>query len=111
MCIRDRYMGRDSEHFKWLINQITPKQQEDLKLLMQYRRITIAETNSTAPRRIVKARHFSSNPVSYTHLRAHETSLHLVCRLLLEKKKKTLNNISTNKTNIIYPSTKHPVTQ
>ena len=22
-------------------------------------------------------------PVSYTHLRAHETSLHLVCRLLL----------------------------
>ena len=28
-----------------------------------------------------------SGPVSYTHLRAHETSLHLVCRLLLEKKK------------------------
>ena len=27
-------------------------------------------------------------PVSYTHLRAHETSLHLVCRLLLEKKKR-----------------------
>ena len=27
-------------------------------------------------------------PVSYTHLRAHETTLHLVCRLLLEKKKK-----------------------
>ena len=25
--------------------------------------------------------------VSYTHLRAHETTLHLVCRLLLEKKK------------------------
>ena len=25
--------------------------------------------------------------VSYTHLRAHETSAHLVCRLLLEKKK------------------------
>eukprot|EP00831_Metopus_contortus_P065115 TRINITY_DN58219_c0_g1_i1.p1 TRINITY_DN58219_c0_g1~~TRINITY_DN58219_c0_g1_i1.p1 ORF type:complete len:435 (-),score=66.28 TRINITY_DN58219_c0_g1_i1:93-1397(-) len=31
-----------------------------------------------------------SEPVSYTHLRAHETSLHLVCRLLLEKKKKKL---------------------
>ena len=29
-------------------------------------------------------------PVSYTHLRAHETSLHLVCRLLLEKKKEVL---------------------
>ena len=27
--------------------------------------------------------------VSYTHLRAHETVLDLVCRLLLEKKKNT----------------------
>ena len=27
------------------------------------------------------------NPVSYTHLRAHETDSYLVCRLLLEKKK------------------------
>src|SRR5674536_388516 len=27
-------------------------------------------------------------PVSYTHLRAHETPEHLVCRLLLENKKK-----------------------
>eukprot|EP00658_Telonema_sp_P-2_P082154 TRINITY_DN8611_c0_g1_i2.p1 TRINITY_DN8611_c0_g1~~TRINITY_DN8611_c0_g1_i2.p1 ORF type:complete len:1447 (+),score=242.30 TRINITY_DN8611_c0_g1_i2:69-4409(+) len=29
-------------------------------------------------------------PVSYTHLRAHETPEHLVCRLLLEKKKKKI---------------------
>src|SRR5678809_1789930 len=28
-------------------------------------------------------------PVSYTHLRAHETGRNLVCRLLLEKKKHT----------------------
>ena len=28
-----------------------------------------------------------SVPVSYTHLRAHETVLDIVCRLLLEKKK------------------------
>ena len=28
-----------------------------------------------------------STAVSYTHLRAHETPEHLVCRLLLEKKK------------------------
>ena len=36
-------------------------------------------------------RHISEatkEPVSYTHLRAHETVLDLVCRLLLEKKKK-----------------------
>eukprot|EP00658_Telonema_sp_P-2_P041536 TRINITY_DN29726_c0_g1_i1.p1 TRINITY_DN29726_c0_g1~~TRINITY_DN29726_c0_g1_i1.p1 ORF type:complete len:283 (+),score=66.11 TRINITY_DN29726_c0_g1_i1:110-958(+) len=35
------------------------------------------------------------SPVSYTHLRAHETPEHLVCRLLLEKKKK---HIMTNST-------------
>ena len=29
--------------------------------------------------------------VSYTHLRAHETRGNLVCRLLLEKKKKNKN--------------------
>src|SRR5674476_1118185 len=34
--------------------------------------------------------------VSYTHLRAHETGRNLVCRLLLEKKKK--NTDSTKKT-------------
>ena len=32
----------------------------------------------------------SLTPVSYTHLRAHETVLDLVCRHLLEKKKKQL---------------------
>src|SRR5678816_3919039 len=32
-----------------------------------------------------------TDPVSYTHLRAHETPEHLVCRLLLEKKKKNRN--------------------
>ena len=31
--------------------------------------------------------------VSYTHLRAHETVLDLVCRLLLEKKNKSLKCI------------------
>eukprot|EP00831_Metopus_contortus_P074313 TRINITY_DN6787_c0_g1_i2.p1 TRINITY_DN6787_c0_g1~~TRINITY_DN6787_c0_g1_i2.p1 ORF type:complete len:202 (+),score=32.86 TRINITY_DN6787_c0_g1_i2:138-743(+) len=36
----------------------------------------------------------SIDPVSYTHLRAHETSLHLVCRLLLEKKKKNQDHMS-----------------
>ena len=30
--------------------------------------------------------YISCTPVSYTHLRAHETDSYLVCRLLLEKK-------------------------
>ena len=33
---------------------------------------------------------YINDPVSYTHLRAHETVLDLVCRLLLEKKNKTI---------------------
>ena len=40
--------------------------------------------------------------VSYTHLRAHETVLDLVCRLLLEKTKKT-----KKKKKIIHLSTSH----
>src|SRR5678816_2335135 len=36
---------------------------------------------------------YTFSSVSYTHLRAHETPEHLVCRLLLEKKKKKkINN-------------------
>eukprot|EP01016_Furgasonia_blochmanni_P052980 TRINITY_DN8509_c0_g1_i18.p1 TRINITY_DN8509_c0_g1~~TRINITY_DN8509_c0_g1_i18.p1 ORF type:complete len:464 (+),score=125.31 TRINITY_DN8509_c0_g1_i18:163-1554(+) len=46
---------------------------------------------------VAAANPFSSithSPVSYTHLRAHETDSYLVCRLLLEKKKKTINQPS-----------------
>ena len=34
---------------------------------------------------MTKAEKVQANPVSYTHLRAHETRSNLVCRLLLEK--------------------------
>ena len=37
--------------------------------------------------RVAKVGDTYLNAVSYTHLRAHETVLDLVCRLLLEKKK------------------------
>ena len=36
---------------------------------------------------VLPVRLHAVHPVSYTHLRAHETVLDLVCRLLLEKKK------------------------
>eukprot|EP00831_Metopus_contortus_P004993 TRINITY_DN11868_c0_g1_i2.p2 TRINITY_DN11868_c0_g1~~TRINITY_DN11868_c0_g1_i2.p2 ORF type:complete len:117 (-),score=26.07 TRINITY_DN11868_c0_g1_i2:13-363(-) len=49
--------------------------------------------------------------VSYTHLRAHETSLHLVCRLLLEKKKNinntTYQHIRNNSKQIQYQVQPH----
>src|SRR5665811_1043749 len=40
------------------------------------------------PFRLPAGRNRSNRAVSYTHLRAHETVLDLVCRLLLEKKNK-----------------------
>src|SRR5678809_1802811 len=45
------------------------------------------ERSATTPERFLQAV-ISSSPVSYTHLRAHETGRNLVCRLLLEKKNK-----------------------
>ena len=38
--------------------------------------------------------------VSYTHLRAHETKANLVCRLLLEKKKKKIKKKKKQKKKI-----------
>eukprot|EP00657_Telonema_sp_P-1_P008266 TRINITY_DN29102_c0_g1_i1.p1 TRINITY_DN29102_c0_g1~~TRINITY_DN29102_c0_g1_i1.p1 ORF type:complete len:150 (+),score=55.65 TRINITY_DN29102_c0_g1_i1:111-560(+) len=56
-------------------------------------RLTINDVQPTADPKmslvfgVVETRR-TVEPVSYTHLRAHETVLDLVCRLLLEKKKK-----------------------
>ena len=48
-------------------------------------------------------------PVSYTHLRAHETVLDLVCRLLLEKNNMSATKLhqanSINNGNILYADT------
>ena len=44
-------------------------------------------------------------PVSYTHLRAHETVLDIVCRLLLEKKKHRL--LVTTYTKSHHSTSKH----
>ena len=49
-------------------------------------------------------------PVSYTHLRAHETVLDLVCRLLLEKKKIMTPTNPTNKSDTTYTLHIHTVT-
>ena len=46
-----------------------------------------------------EAIHRTKAPVSYTHLRAHETVLDLVCRLLLEKKKKAKKKKKTHNNN------------
>src|SRR5665811_158519 len=63
----------------------------------QYSRLNLLTNNSRFlilpewhyPNLASKTLSLCLKPVSYTHLRAHETVLDLVCRLLLEKKKKT----------------------
>ena len=52
-------------------------------------------------RRIINLKSETPAPVSYTHLRAHETPEHLVCRLLLEKKKETQQLKAENNSLII----------
>ena len=51
------------------------------------KRITSKETKSLQ-RNLLLSHSVGVGAVSYTHLRAHETKANLVCRLLLEKKKK-----------------------
>ncbi len=41
----------------------------------------------TDPNKVDRTTKIPAAPVSYAHLRAHETKANLVCRLLLEKKK------------------------
>ena len=63
-------------------------------------RINQEEVGVSSPFRICRLlcffrdHRYAREPVSYTHLRAHETVLDLVCRLLLEKKQKSQDHIS-----------------
>ena len=64
----------------------------------------LAKLDTAADRLADLARSDSRLAVSYTHIRAHETVLDLVCRLLLEKK-----NIShTHTVTLITPTTTTP---
>src|SRR5450756_3078502 len=55
------------------------------------------KASNPGPRLAVLAGTLTVTPVSYTHLRAHETRHDIVCRLLLEKKKKNNKNKETDK--------------
>ena len=67
MCIRDSVIGADD--LRLLVDRLDHEVGLDLDVS---RGQVVAE--------------FAAGAVSYTHLRAHETVLDLVCRLLLEKK-------------------------
>src|SRR5665811_213179 len=60
----------------------SPSLLDETTLISRYRPLCMIEPASKTHLLL------DNSPVSYTHLRAHETVLDLVCRLLLEKKKK-----------------------
>ena len=64
--------------------------QRTVREVMTYSPMTInpSATIQEAAERMLEYQVSGLPAVSYTHLRAHETVLDLVCRLLLEKKKK-----------------------
>ena len=55
--------------------------------------LVLSDVQANITKITAKARMMDIGTVSYTHLRAHETDSYLVCRLLLEKKKKDKKRI------------------
>eukprot|EP00658_Telonema_sp_P-2_P015617 TRINITY_DN16020_c0_g1_i2.p1 TRINITY_DN16020_c0_g1~~TRINITY_DN16020_c0_g1_i2.p1 ORF type:complete len:136 (-),score=44.00 TRINITY_DN16020_c0_g1_i2:41-448(-) len=102
MCIRDRATGKTfiPKMTKSASRNIATQQRLNARK-KTIRNVSYGKTVNKSG--AVKSRKFKSGgynnsgkfgkaagakTVSYTHLRAHETPEHLVCRLLLEKKKK-----------------------
>ena len=107
MCIRDRVnIGADTNtsdlknNYGEIKVQLNNKTVNTGRLLLgsiigDHSKTSINTMLNTGTIVGVFANIFGSNSVSYTHLRAHETVLDLVCRLLLEKKKNTNNYYPT----------------
>eukprot|EP00831_Metopus_contortus_P082618 TRINITY_DN8976_c0_g1_i1.p1 TRINITY_DN8976_c0_g1~~TRINITY_DN8976_c0_g1_i1.p1 ORF type:complete len:350 (-),score=60.07 TRINITY_DN8976_c0_g1_i1:12-1061(-) len=74
---------------------------EEIKEILK--QLGLAEKLQKAHKKTKKRINMVQQAVSYTHLRAHETSLHLVCRLLLEKKKKKTMSFSKTKHDTTIP--------
>ena len=77
MCIRDRVEAPVKEVSK------EPEFNKNLLRKVDELELSVRSMNCLKNDNII----YIGDPVSYTHLRAHETGRNLVCRLLLEKKK------------------------
>ena len=100
MCIRDRHSTHHEQVSITASARIPSSQNHNLRertRLASREGLTLSQPNvnyslpvSQVNRVVHELRgeiEFGIGAVSYTHLRAHETVLDLVCRLLLEKKK------------------------
>ena len=74
-------LGPTLTHFKMSLRRA-----QNIFMPKNINSITIIIT-SEGIEKIKTEKKMTTKPVSYTHLRAHETRSNLVCRLLLEKKK------------------------
>src|SRR5659263_266396 len=95
--------GRNAKG-KHIVNLLPLRQDEKICAVINTRNFHVGEGKFLVlgtMRGVVKKTLFGSynTPVSYTHLRAHETRHDLVCRLLLEKKKIIATRNSTLKKN------------
>ena len=99
MCIRDRseiyhLLNALAQQGKSII-MISSELPEILR--MSHRIIVMCEGRITGELSSAEATQEEimrlATPVSYTHLRAHETVLDLVCRLLLEQKNQILPSV------------------
>src|SRR5450756_2977338 len=80
-------------------SDVYKRQQQDVGLpLMIPLNMVMLDVFAQRPPQGALTKENDLRPVSYTHLRAHETRHDLVCRLLLEKKKnkKKKKNINKN---------------
>src|SRR5678816_1479294 len=83
-CLEQGLSRYDARLVSWLVQNHL-----ELSVTAQKQDISDPEVINAFARRVGDETHLDYlYAVSYTHLRAHETPEHLVCRLLLEKKKK-----------------------
>ena len=82
--------------YERLKSKLPAEIKELIYTLMEISRLSYENALKRSPKSILRLYNMTflhSVPVSYTHLRAHETEADLVCRLLLEKK----NSLSSRK--------------
>src|SRR5659263_714165 len=86
--------GKVTSSTQYLWYQDFLSEDKDQSDVAQYLRLNVTKLDKEGKinvygyGRVIKQLSTSVEAVSYTHLRAHETRHDLVCRLLLEKKKK-----------------------
>src|SRR5450756_2956839 len=81
---RQRSSNRSSRRVTFML--LLPRTSVYFRLVI--RRLSLSSSVPSFPTITTSCLASGNIPVSYTHLRAHETRHDLVCRLLLEKKKK-----------------------